>query len=100
MIVQTCEINVELCQQYLRHAERYPYIVDIAKTVSELTRNGQLSERSELHRAYGNGDMIPAYHIADFHEDIIAARHGGPSSLQSPSVGIVELREKAIPWVA
>ena len=81
-----CQENPESCE-YLAYAREYPHIFRLAGLIHNLKSEGREDDLSETHRAYGNGDMIPAYHLLQAHStDVDEALADMDMPTQPPSI--------------
>ena len=81
-----CQENPESCE-YLAYSRKYPYIFRLAGLIRNLKSEGREDDLSETHRAYGNGDMIPAHHLLQAHStDVDEALADMDMPTQPPSI--------------
>ena len=65
-----CEIETRDCPR-ARKFQEFPYLNDVAGRMLQYESENDSDAISELHRGYGNRDMIPVIHVVEFHPHLL-----------------------------
>ena len=87
-----CQENPESCEtpescEHLAYARKDPHIFRLAGLIRNLKSEGREEDLSHVHRAYGDGEMIPPHHLLQAHStDVDAALADMDMPKQPPSI--------------